>query len=148
MNNLSCNFQVSTFYLAIDRSSLEDRENDTISGRKKLGIFQKPGEVCKNQTYTFILKYLYDHLLVLLMPTKRHFILFRHSASSYLKFLESHSLGRISSVLLKLPIRVMSLLITKETTGNLVARKLLNCLHEDHHSRLGLNRTDVRKIKS
>lgn len=50
-------------------------------------------------------------------------------------------------MLLKLPTRVMSLLITKETTGNLVARKPLNCLHEDHHSRLGLNRTDARKIK-
>lgn len=50
-------------------------------------------------------------------------------------------------MLLKLPTRVMSLLITKETTGNLVARKLLNCLHEDHHSRLGLNRTDIRKIR-
>lgn len=100
-----------------------------------------------NQTYAFILKYPYDHLLVLLMPTRRHFIFFRHSAGSNLKFLESHSLGGLSSVLLKLPTRVMSLLITKETTGNLVARKLLNCLHEDHHSRLGLNRTDVRKIK-
>lgn len=81
------------------------------------------------------------------MPTRRHFIFFRHSAGSDLKFLESHSLGGLSSVLLKLPTRVMSLLITTETTGNLVARKLLNCLHEDHHSRLGLNRTDVRKIR-
>lgn len=50
-------------------------------------------------------------------------------------------------MLLKLPTRVMPLLITKETAGNLVARKPLNCLDEDHHSRLGLNRTDARKIK-
>ena len=68
--------------------------------------------------------------------------------SSNLNFLEPHSLeGEFSSELLKLHTRVMSLLITKETTGNLVARKPLNCLHEDHHSRLGLNRTDARKIK-
>lgn len=72
----------------------------------------------------------------------------RHSESSNLNFFEPHYLGGgFSPVLLKVPTRVMSLLITKETTGNLVARKPLNCLHEDHHSRLGLNRTDARKIK-
>lgn len=48
-------------------------------------------------------------------------------------------------MLLKFPTRVMSLHITKETTGNLVARIPLNYLDEDHHSRLGLNRTDARK---
>lgn len=48
-------------------------------------------------------------------------------------------------MLLKLPRRVMSFHITKKTTGNLVARRPLNYLHEDHHSSLGLNRTDARK---
>lgn len=116
-------------------------------GLGKASLWQRPKNVYKIEHMGFMLKYQY-HSLVLLMPTRRYFILYRHPASSNLKFLESHSSGGLSSVLLKLPTRVMSLLITKETTGNLVARKLLNCLHEDHHSRLGLNRTDVRKIKS
>lgn len=78
---------------------------------------------------------------------RKFFMMNSHSVSSNLNVLEPHSLGGFSSALLKLPTRVISLHITKETTGNLVARKPLNCLHEDHHSGLGLNRMDARKIK-